>query len=260
MNEQLIQEAVLLTAGKNYLPVRKRYRLPNQTKDASIYLLSNSFEYDIQMIKNVPQPKFEYKNIIIPYKIMDRICVRPFRYLMTQNDYTKKVTYINNQKLIPRVIPVKYPYPKSITENLYIPMSDVVNRVNTYLKPMSVQYIQDNIFSIFDKVMHWIDFSPFKTDLINAVLTAFMISPEEKIKRLKWIFVFRTEDADYKFDLSTFNIQDRTRLRAMFSTIGTIGEETVDDSAPVEQTDDGTVWASTSTTYIFAFRPKPSNQ
>lgn len=259
MNEQLIQEAVLLTAGKNYLPVRKRYRLPNQTKDASIYLLSNSFEYDIQMIKNVPQPKFEYKNIIIPYKIMDRICVRPFRYLMTQNDYTKKVTYINNQKLIPRVIPVKYPYPKSITENLYIPMSDVVNRVNTYLKPMSVQYIQDNIFSIFDKVMHWIDFShtkellidtrkypiyrvmslqTFKTDLINAVLTAFMISPEEKIKRLKWIFVFRTEDADYKFDLSTFNIQDRTRLRAMFSTIGTIGEETVDDSAPVEQTDD----------------------
>lgn len=242
---EIIQEAVLISAGMNYVPMRKRYRLPNQSKNASIYLLSNSYEYDVQMIKNIPDPKIDYKNIIIPYRIMDKIGPRPLRYMMTQNVYNAKVTYLNNQKLIPRVVSIKYPYPNKIDNNLYISMSDIIKKVNELLHPLSVQFIRDNIFGLFDKVMGWFNFSQtkvllidtkrfpiyrdmsmdvFKSDLINALLCAYMISPAEKIKNMKWIFIFRTPEADYKFDLSTFKVTDRTRMRQMLNTIGSKGE------------------------------------
>ena len=242
---EVIQEAVLISSGMNYVPMRKRYRLPNQSKNASIYLLSNSYEYDVQMIKNIPDPKIDYKNIIIPYRIMDKIGPRPLRYMMTQNVYNAKVTYLNNQKLIPRVVSIKYPYPNKIDNNLYISMSDIIKKVNELLHPLSVQFIRDNIFGLFDKVMGWFNFSQtkvllidtkrfpiyrdmsmdvFKSDLINALLCAYMISPAEKIKNMKWIFIFRTPEADYKFDLSTFKVTDRTRMRQMLNTIGSKGE------------------------------------
>ena len=55
-----------------------RYRLPAQKEDVSVFLLSDSYEYDIEMIKNIPQPKVDYKNIIIPYRIVDKIGIKPF--------------------------------------------------------------------------------------------------------------------------------------------------------------------------------------
>ena len=250
-----IQEAVLISAGTNFIPMRKRYRLPNQTKNASIYLLSNSYEYDIQMIRSTPEPKIDYKNIIIPYRITDRIGVRPFRYILTQSQYNSRITYLNNQKLVPKVFSINYPYPKKIENNLYIPMSDIINKVTDYIRPMSVQFIRDNIFSLFDKVMGWYNYSQtkvliidttkfgiyrnmnvdvYKSDLINALLCAYMLSPEEKIKRLKWIFIFRTPDADYKLDLSTFKTGDRQLMRRMLNMIGTKGEKESDES--VEET------------------------
>ena len=244
MND-VIQEAVLISVGQNYVPNRKRYRLPNQSKNASVYLLSNSYEYDVQMIRNMPQPKLAYKNIIFPYRVMDRVGPRPIRFMMSQNEYNKRVLYLNNQKLIPRVVSIKYPYPKKIDENLYISMSEIIDRVNTYFPMMSVQYARDNIFDLFSKVMGWFSFSStkvliidtrryaiyknmtldcFKSDLINSLLAAYMLSPKEKIKRLNWIFIFRTADADYKFDLSQFNENDRSRLRTMLGVVGTKGD------------------------------------
>ena len=42
------QEAAIdLSRGTNFLPQRMRYRLPDKKTDTSIYLLSNSYEYDI---------------------------------------------------------------------------------------------------------------------------------------------------------------------------------------------------------------------
>lgn len=242
---EIIQEAVLISAGTNFIPMRKRYRLPNQNNNASIYLLSNSYEYDVQMIRNTPAPKTEYKNIIIPYRIQDKIGVRPFRYMLTQTGYNARVTYLNNQKLMPRVFSIPYPYPKKIESNLYISMSDIINKVTDYIRPMSVQFMRDNIFSLFDKVMGWYNYSQtkvliidttkfgiyrtmtpdvYKSDLINSLLCALMLSPDEKIKHLKWIFIFRGVDADYKLDLSTFKTSDRQLMRRMLNMIGTKGE------------------------------------
>ena len=241
---EIIQEAVLLSAGTNFIPMRKRYRLPNQTKNASIYLLSNSYEYDVQMIRNTPEPKVDYKNIIIPYRIQDRIGVRPFRFNMTQSVYNSRVAYLNNQKLIPRVVSIAYPYPKRIENNVYISMSEIIKKVTDYIQPMSVQYMRDNIFALFDKVMNWFNFSQtkvliidttrfgiyrymtpdvYKSDLINSLLCSYMMSPEEKIKKLHWTIVFRGVDADYKFDLSTFKASDRQMMRRMLESIGTKG-------------------------------------
>lgn len=259
MENNIIQEAVMLSQGMNYMPMMKRYRLPNQTKNASIYLVSNSYEYDIQMIREIPQPKIEYKNIIIPYKVIDRLNNRPFRYIMNQNEYMKRVVYLNSQKFVPRLNPIKYPYPDRIKENLYIPMSDILKKTKEYIYPMSVQFMKDNIFAIFNKVMGWFNYSDtrvllidtkrhpiyrnmtletYKSDLINGLLAAYMLASVEQIPRMKWIFVFRGPDADYKFDLSTFRAEDRSRLRTMLEKIGTIGDkisEPVDDTAPVDR-------------------------
>ena len=117
----IFQEAAVdLSRGLNFIPQRMRYRLPATKVDNSIYLLSNSYEYDVELIKNMPLPKVDYKNIIIPYRIIDKIGIKPFRYLMSMNDFNKKVTYLNSKKLLPVLNPIRFPYPKTIKENLYI--------------------------------------------------------------------------------------------------------------------------------------------
>ena len=236
-----IQEAVAFTAGNNYIPMMMRYRLPAQKNDVSIFLLSNSYEYDIELIKNMPPPRIDYKNIIIPFKIMDKIGVKPFRYIVSQNEFNKKLVYLNNQKIIPKLIAIRYPYPKTVNTNVYIPISDVIQMVTPYLRSMNVQYLQDNIFSIFEKVMGHFNFSKnkvliidtsrysiyqnmtldtYKADLINGLLTAYILNPIDKIKKLNWTILFRSPEADYKFELSKFDKRDVVRLRSMLSKIG----------------------------------------
>lgn len=237
-----IQEAVSFTAGSNFLPMKMRYRLPDTKNDTSVFLLSNSFEYDIELIKNMPHPKINYKNIIIPYKIMDKIYGKPFRFLKTPNEYNKKMIYINDQKLTPKLISIRYPYPKEIKDNIYIPISEVINTVNPYMRNMNIQYIKDNIFDIFTKVMNYFNFSKqkvllidtdrfkiykkmtidtYKADLINSLLTAYIYNSPDKIKRLNWTIIFRNNEADYKFDLSKFENRDINRMRIMLEKIGT---------------------------------------
>lgn len=238
---QYVQEAVEFGSGSNFLPVMMRYRLPSQKNDVSIYLLSDSYEYDIELIKNMPPPRIDYKYLIIPYRVMTRLCQRPFRYILSQNEYNRKILYLNEQKLVPKIMNIRYPYPKEITNNVYISFSDIIKLVTPNLKPMSIQYIQDNIFDIFDQVTKLFNFSKkkvlyidtqwfpiyktlnnstYKTDLINALLTSYIMSPSNKIKKLDWTFIFRAPNADYKFDLSLFDSRDVTRLRAMLNKIG----------------------------------------
>ena len=99
MENSFYQEAVSLNNGANFLPIRMKLRLPEQKNDVSVYLLSDSFEYDIQLIKMMPAPKIEYKKILIPFKVIDKLGIRPLRYMISQNDYMKKISYINEPTL-----------------------------------------------------------------------------------------------------------------------------------------------------------------
>ena len=256
-----IQEAVDFMSGSPYLPIIQRLRPPAQKDDVSIYLLTDSFEYDIELIKQLPQPKMEYKTLVIPYRVIDKIGVKPFRYIMTQNDYNKKLTYLNQQKTMnPRLVALRFPYPKTIKENVYIPMSDIIHKVTPYLRSVSDTYIRENIFSIFNTIMRnfnfshkkvlWIDTSryriyknptkeTFKSDLINALITAYVLNPEQLIQPLDWMIVFRSPNADFKFDLKNFSKQDIVRLRNMLNKIGSeMATVSHDDEDVIDSADD----------------------
>lgn len=230
-----------LSAGKNFIPCRMRYKLPVGKSDNTVYLLSNSYEYDIELIKHAPQPKSDYRKIIFPYRILDKIETKPFRFIKSQAENVSKTRYIQSQKLIPNVIPVQFPYPATITDNLYVSMSELIKYSSTFLRIMSKEKIQNNIFDIFMKVMDKMKYSrtrtliidtdrypiyetltpeTYKTDLINSLLTAYLLNPDNKIKNLPITIVFRAEDVDYKMDLNTFDKRDVPRMRAMLKVIG----------------------------------------
>jgi hypothetical protein len=60
----------------------------------------------------------------------------------------------------------------------------------------------------------------YKSDLINALLTAYMFNPPQTIKKMDWTIIFRTPDVDYKFDLRTWDKRDLTLMRNMLKAIG----------------------------------------
>ena len=237
----VIQEAVDLSAGRNFIPNRMRYRLPMSKTNNSVFLLSDSYEYDIELIKKIPPPKTDYKQIVIPFKVIDKIEVKPFRYIMTQNEFNKKLTYLEDQKLLPKLIPIRYPYPKTIENNIYIPISEIFKMVTPYLRQMPIQKIKAKIFSLFNQIMfhfNWsknkilvidvtrfpvyqtLNMDTYKSDLINALLTAYMFNPPDTIKKMDWTIIFRAPDVDYKFDLRTWDKRDLTLLRNMLKAIG----------------------------------------
>lgn len=237
----IYQEAVSFNTGMNFAPVHMRLRPPAQKNDVSLYLLSDSFEYDIQLIKKLPPPKNDYKNIIIPYRIMEKIGLKPFRFNMPINNYNDKINYITKQNLVPRVIPVRYPYPKKIEDNLYISMSEVLMAFQINFRQLSKKYIQDNIFDMFMKIFNLFNYSSekvliidtkryhiyrnpssetYNTDLINALLTAYLFNPPETIKRLPMTILFKCDKCDYKFDLRYWTREDSQRYYKMLDTIG----------------------------------------
>ena len=237
----VIQEAVDLSSGRNFIPNKARYKLPSGKTNNSIFLLSNSYEYDIELIKRIPSPKVDYKTIIIPFKVVDKIDTKPFQYSLNQNDYNNKVKYMESQKLVPALEVVRPPYPKTIMNNLYVPISDVIKRMNVYLRSMSVDDIKATAFDIFNQIMSHFKWSqnrilmidatrytiyqtPTKTtlknDIINAMLGAYMLNPADSIRRMNWTIIFRGENADYKLDMNTFDAKDVGALKNMLLTIG----------------------------------------
>ena len=245
--------AVELSTGRNFVQCRMKYKLPSGKSDNTIYLVSNSFEYDIQIIKSMPFPKIDYRKIIFPCKIIDTINGRPFKFIKSHNDLMKYKTYLNNQRLNPNITPIDYPYPSMINDNIYIPMSDVIKHANQLLSKLSKETIRENIFNIFLKIFNHFKFTRnrvifidvdryplyksmnsgvFKTDIINALLCAYSLNDESQIKRLPFTIIFRNSEMDYKMDLNTFDKRDTQRLRMMLETIGT-------KNPPVEkETDD----------------------
>lgn len=252
----IIQEAMMISRGTDFVGTSNRYALPQQNNNASIFLLSNSFEYDVQIIKNVPMPKLTYKNILIPVKMNITMGVKPFNYGINTSDYNKKVLYVNKQNLIPKLNDIRYPYPSHITENVYIPLSDLFIKLNSVLQTMSIEYIRDNIFSIFSKVMNVFNYSKtrvmiidtmrykifdnmsmntYKSDIINALLTAYML--QDNCPKLNYILIFRTPSMDYKFELYKYDSSDKQRLRDMLSKIG-LRKNTPVVEKPIENIDD----------------------
>jgi hypothetical protein len=252
--------AVDFNAKPSYLPTQQRFRLPSESNDVSIFLLSDSYEYDLEMIKQFPQPKMNYKNLLIPCRFVDTIGGRPVRYILTQNEYNKKVMYAQHQKMTPSLIVTRFPYEKTYKENLYIPFSELMNKISPVLRQMSPNTIQDTIFNLFALVANkhnfskrkvlWIDtrrfrvinnpsMKTFNTDLVNAILTAYTISPMEKIKHASWTFIFHTPEYDCKFDLSTFEERDRMRLREMLHKVGVeySGGGSIDNKEAIESLD-----------------------
>lgn len=245
----IYQEAVSLTSVANLMPARMLLRLPEKKEDVSVYLLSGTFEYDIQTIKMLPAPKNDYHTIIIPQRAFDRICgMKPLRYQMSQNDFVNKIRYINDQKLLPKLNVLRYPYPKTIKDDLYISMSDIFKQVSTIIRTFSKKVIQENIFNVFMHTLNYWNFSSekvlvvdtnhykiysdltpdsYNTDLMNALLTALLYNNENLIKHLKLTIVFRAKGCDYKLDLMSYNQKtDSIKLRKMLKTIGTPSEMT----------------------------------
>ena len=225
----------------NFVPIPRKLTLPAQKNDVTILLLSDSFEYDIELVKNMPPPRIDYKNIIIPCQLNDKIGTIPVRINLSPNDYARKVNYMNSQRIVPKLNPIKNPYPKTITENLYVSMSDVVKTISQSMRSMSTEYISTNIFMLFDRFMKLFNFSKtkiliidtdrygiyknlnddtYKADLINAFLTACVLRPSSFIRNMGYTIIFRSVDNDYKFDMKSFSERDIVGLKSMLLKIG----------------------------------------
>lgn len=249
MSNTIYQEAVSLTSAPNLMPSRMMLRLPERQEGVSIYLLSNSFEYDIDIIKKLPAPKKDYRFLLIPYKIFDKIAgISVIRYQMTQSELSTKMNYVRQQRLMPNVEIIRYPYPKTIKNNIYISMSHAFKLVSSAIRPLNKQILQNNIFDIFMKTLNYWNFSEekelvidttkykiysdltagsYNTDLLNSLLTALLYNDESKIKRLNLTIIFRSPKADYKFDLRTYNQKsDMMKLRKVLKEIGSPSEMT----------------------------------
>ena len=252
-----ITEAVDFNTPSNFIAVPQRLRLPSAKDGIGIFLVTDSFEYDIELIKKIPQPKMNYKTLAIPYRLMNKIAGRPFRYLLTQNEYTKKVAYVNAQKnLQPRLIMLPYPYQNNVKENLYVSMGQLVKAGNDRLRMLSTQYLKENFHQVFGDIFRPFKFGlkqhviivdteryrvyknpsidMLKADLINGLMTACLFLDEKMIRSIEYTIVFRTPNADFKLNLKMWSKNDITRLRAMLDKFGVASLDTVNNAEDLD--------------------------
>ena len=234
------ETAVNISRGANFVLQKSGYTLPEQREGVSVYLLSNSFEYDIELIRKIPMPKFNFKTVLIPYNLTGSFFGCTCRFNTNPGYINKSMRYVNDKKFNPPLTVLNPPYAKEINNNLYIPYSDIINTLATN-KTKNAQYILDNIFDIFKKAFNLVNYSKTKiivvdatrfklystmspacatNDIINALLCGYCYNPPEKIKRLDAIMIFKSAEGDYKFDLSLFERRDIPRLQAMLAKIG----------------------------------------
>lgn len=261
-----IQEAFAFTSGNNFIPNRRRFCLPEtgtssfsaQKNYVPVFLLSNSYEYDLELIKNMPPPRIDYKHIVIPTKVSDSFGTKPFRYDMSNAEYGKKLEYLMNQKaIIPKLTNIKSPYPKDMPGNTYVPFSEISKLVDVDMQQLDPEYIQDRIFDMFQRFMTHFNFgklkvffidttryklyqnysmNTYKYGMINAILTKCILEPE-KVPKLDYVFIFRSPDADYKLDLTRFSSMDVDHIIDGMKTIGTPNLNDAEDTTPEDSND-----------------------
>lgn len=238
-----------LKVGKNFIPNKSRFNFETSSGDkVNIFLLSNSFDYDIELIKSVPPPRTAYSHILIPHKIDTNINGVPFHYSENDANILKKENMIKNDtKIVPKLTFVNHKNnlnTKLTTENVYIPMSNVLNNLQSIIRNMKSDDMRKSVFDIFDKVMKFegvprvnlnlllIDTKRFDlykeynnddffiSDIINALMMAYINNPINQIKKINWMIIFRTPDCDYKFNTSMFNEYDVEKMKDMMFKIG----------------------------------------
>ena len=232
------QETTDLSSGKNLVQV-PMYNMPDQKDGVAVFLLSGSYEYDLELIKHMPPPRTNYRNIIIPYSLMGKIGTANFKYSIQGSKYNERVQYLQKQKMVPQLIVSKPQFSRTSQTNVYIPISDVFRQLNQVVRGMSNDYIEQNIMNMMSQFMQmfpntkkkiWvIDSNRFKiydgenpdaigSDLVNAVLTAAINGSKAKLSH-DTTFIFRSGNMDYKMDLRS-DMTDSEGVKSMCEKIG----------------------------------------
>lgn len=235
------QEAASLIAGRNFEKASIRYRLPEEKLNTSVFLITGSFEYDIELIKKLPPPKDTYRTIVIPTSERFQFGNSKGTYSMSKSEYSNDIMYLQKSglRLKPRISPI----PSSITENVYVSFSNIIKVMNDNIRDMSDDYLKvssvDLFFNVIDqkfgfskkrvfiidtkryRISKTVNSASIHNDIIGAIMMYYLITPPNKISRRDVIFVFRAPDGDYKFDLSTYDAtHDGARMMHMLRTIG----------------------------------------
>ena len=216
----IYQETTDLSGGKNLVQV-PIYSMPDQKDGIAVFLLSGSYEYDLELIKRMPPPRTNYRNIIIPYSLAGKIGTANFKYGIPGSKYNERVQYLQKQKMVPQLIVSKPQFSKTSQTNVYIPISDVFRQLNQVIRGMSNDYIEQNVMNMMSQFIQlfpntkkkiWvIDTNRFKiydgentdaigSDLVNAVLMSAINGSKAKLSH-DTTFIFRSGGMDYKMDL-----------------------------------------------------------
>ena len=242
------EPSVDLSRGLNFIAQKTRYNLPDKKNDISVFLLSNSFEYDIELIKHMsPSTAINYKAVVIPNRVSFMFGSAPLKYTLNDSESRRRSEYVRGKKFIPSVQPLTT-YIKSGHESVYIAFTDILKKSTALLRNMTPEFIEENILNMFEtllesesanykekvvvidttklKIFKVVNKASYKSDIINALLTKCVLSPSPKIRKQNTVLIFRAENADYKFDFKLFEERDIDRIKSMLQEIGTMGELT----------------------------------
>lgn len=236
----IYQEAQDLSSGKNLQQMHVPFSLPKQDDNVAVFLLSGSFEYDLELIKKMPPPRI-IKKIIIPYSVNAKIGPVNLKYIMSNDGYKKKVDYLTKQKFIPALQLVRPPINKMSTDSVYVSLSDVIVKMNQTMRELSTDYIERNAPQMLSTLLQQFSgakqkvlivntdrfkiYSPdeekefMKSDMINGLIGSYLSDAKHNITQDITV-VFRSSTSDYKMDLRMTNASDIEALQNMCNTIG----------------------------------------
>ena len=226
--------------------------LTSMPNDGRVFLLTDSFEYDIRLIENMTSPgRVYYKNIVLPFKVPS--VQLGINYEIDSKEFSRRVEYMqSDSKLIPKPVLVKYEKKEdlnNINGSYYIPISGYIDIINRKLKQSKLpkeklcQNLPDILYNVFKPfessksdipnilvvdierypLYKNIIIDEINNDIINGILFSAYLS-ESKIRRMNLIIVFRSlkTNSDYKIDLSNDITSDKESILSMMEEIGTM--------------------------------------
>lgn len=237
-----IQEAMDLSSGKNLQPINGVYNMPGDPEGVVVFLLSGSFEYDLELIKKMPPPRTNFKSVMIPSQLHSKIGTTVFSYNISNSDYNKKIEYLRKQKMVPQ-LKVINSSKKIGTENVYVCMSDVMRQLNSITRGLSPEYIGKHANQMMQSIMNmfvtnqvkkkvWVvntdrfkiydgeDRTAMRSDVVNGIIGSLLSDHNQMRTNDTVTFVFRSSAGDYKMDLRSMDANDVNKLREMCGKIG----------------------------------------
>ncbi len=228
-----------IATSKNLQPTSSPIQLPKQNDNLVVFLLSGSFEYDVELIKKMPPPHVINK-IIIPFSLNMKLGPINFKYNITPDDYRKKVDYLMKQKLAPAIQVVKPPINKLSKDNVYVSLSDVFRALSQPVRSLSYDYMIKNAPQLLSTLMQQFSSAQKKimivntnrvriysgdaksiasSDLINGVIQSFQNGTNGKITQ-DITMIFRSSISDYKMDFRSTSGDDAEQIQSMCSSVG----------------------------------------